>query len=55
MEKNEQKGKSVERMIKRREQMEDGRRYIIYYTFEPADSENNEQTEQDSRGTTGNV
>jgi hypothetical protein len=55
MEKSEQKGKSVERMIKRREPMEDGRRYIIYYTFEPAESQNNEPSEHDSRGTIGNV
>jgi len=55
MDKSEQKGKNVERMIKRREQMEDRRRYIIYYTFEPAESQKIEQTEHDSRGATGNV
>jgi hypothetical protein len=55
MDKSVQKGKNVELMLKRREQMEDGRRYIIYYTFEPAESPTNEQTEQDSQGTTGNV
>jgi hypothetical protein len=30
---DDQRGRQVEKMEKRREKMEDGRRYIIYYTF----------------------
>ena len=37
MQTKEQRGKNVRRMKKRREVMADGRRYIIYYTFEPAE------------------
>ena len=37
MQTKEQRGKNVRRMEKRREVMADGRRYIIYYTFEPAE------------------
>ena len=42
MQSDEQRGSSIEQMHKRRELMEDGRRYIIYYTFGRIDSTGSE-------------
>ena len=42
MQTKEQRGINVRRMEKRREVMADGRRYIIYYTFEPAEAAESE-------------
>jgi hypothetical protein len=41
-EQQEKRGEIIGEMVKRREPMADGRRYIIYYTFEKHENESSE-------------
>jgi hypothetical protein len=47
-EKREKSQETVGEMQKRRELMEDGRRYIIYYTFEKASDDRRENEKREN-------